>query len=41
MLTKKETAELRRLDKKILNGKATRREVLRGLELKRRKTVAA
>jgi len=37
MLTNKENAELKRLDRKILNGKATRAEVMRGIELKRAK----
>jgi len=38
MLTKKEAATLRRLDRKVTNGKATRAEVLKAIELKRKKT---
>lgn len=39
-LTTKESAELRRLDRKITDGKASRREIERGIELKRRKGAA-
>lgn len=35
MLTKKEAAEKRRLDRKIFGGRATRKEALRALELRR------
>jgi hypothetical protein len=35
-LTKKEADEKRRLDRKIFGGKATRKEVLRALDLKRK-----
>lgn len=37
MLTKKEQAELRRLTRKLLGGKGTRKEVDRALELRRKK----
>ena len=32
-LTKKETVEKRKIDRKVLAGKVTRKEILRGLEL--------
>jgi hypothetical protein len=32
-LTKKEAAEKRKIDRKVLAGKATRKEILRGLDL--------
>jgi len=32
-LTKKETAEKRRIDRRVMTGKATRTEIHRGLEL--------
>jgi hypothetical protein len=40
MLTKKETAEKKRIDKKVFAGKATSKDVLRGLELKRKRDAA-
>lgn len=40
MLTKKQDAELKKLDRKIMSGKATRKEVLRGIELKAKKRAA-
>ncbi len=36
-LTKKEAAEKRRIDRKAFAGKATTKEILRGLELKRKR----
>ena len=36
-LTKKEATEKRRIDRKVLSGKATRKEILRGLELKHKR----
>jgi hypothetical protein len=39
-MTDKERAELKRLDRKIMSGKATRKEVLRGIELKRKAKAA-
>lgn len=36
-MTKSETAELRRLDRKIMSGKANRAEVLRAIDLKNKK----
>ena len=40
MLTKKEHAELKRLNRKLFGGKGTRKEVLRALELKRKQPVS-
>ena len=38
MLTKKEAAELRKLDRKLLNGRpVTRKEVMRAFELRHKK----
>lgn len=39
-MTAKQAAELRRLDRKVMNGKATRKEVERAIELKRMKGTA-
>lgn len=36
-MTSTEAKELRRLHRKVMGGKATRREVLRALDLKRKK----
>lgn len=36
LLTDAETVELRRLDRKIMTGRANRTETLRGIELKRK-----
>lgn len=36
MLTTKEKAEKRRIDRKVASGKATRKEVLRGMDLLRK-----
>lgn len=36
-MTTKQAAELRRLDRKVMNGKASRKEVGRAIELKRMK----
>ena len=43
MLTSKEQAEKSRIDRKVAAGKATRKEVLRGIDLlrKSRREVAA
>jgi hypothetical protein len=37
MLTDKEIAEKRRIDRKVAAGTATRKEVLRGLQLQRKR----
>jgi len=36
-LTAKEVAEKRRIDRKVFSGNATRKDILRGLELKNRR----
>lgn len=36
MLTAKKKAEKRRIDRKVFTGKATRKQVLRGLDLLRK-----
>jgi hypothetical protein len=38
--TKKKEAEFKRLDRKVLNGKATRREIERAFDLKRERAEA-
>jgi hypothetical protein len=40
MLTAKEKAEKRRIDRKVYAGKATRKEILRGLDLLRKSRAA-
>lgn len=39
-MTDKERKELKRLDRKVMSGKATRAEVLRAIDLKRKKASA-